>query len=122
MASHGPTIVLCHPAPGSGAFDPGPATTWSRDVTLLAIDRPGYGRSDPMPSGAWATVASAGVMAKTLLLFGQRDPLAPGRHARWWLNHLPQARMEISPSAGHLLILDRWERTLPHLAPRGRRP
>jgi pimeloyl-ACP methyl ester carboxylesterase len=53
------TVVLCHPAPGSGAFDPEPEQTWARGVTLLAVDRPGYGGSDPVAGDAWATVAGA---------------------------------------------------------------
>jgi pimeloyl-ACP methyl ester carboxylesterase len=53
------TVVLCHAAPGSGAFDPDPLHTTKRDVTLLALDRPGYGSSQPVDAGAWATVASA---------------------------------------------------------------
>jgi len=53
------TVVLCHPAPGSGAFDPDPEQTWARGVTLLAVDRPGYGGSDPVADGDWATVAGA---------------------------------------------------------------
>lgn len=43
----GRTVVLCHPAPGSGAFDPDPEVTHARGVTLLAPDRPGYGSSSP---------------------------------------------------------------------------
>lgn len=52
-------VVLCHPAPGAGVFDPDPAATRERDVALLAVDRPGYGGSDPVPAGRWATVGSA---------------------------------------------------------------
>jgi pimeloyl-ACP methyl ester carboxylesterase len=45
------TVVLCHPAPGSGLFDPDPDATWARGVTLIGVDRPGYGGSDPAPGG-----------------------------------------------------------------------
>ncbi|MFN8541881.1 MAG: alpha/beta fold hydrolase [Thermomicrobiales bacterium] len=55
----GRTIVFCHPAPGSGAFDPLPEQTEARGVTLLAVDRPGYGQSDPIATGEWASVGSA---------------------------------------------------------------
>jgi pimeloyl-ACP methyl ester carboxylesterase len=54
----GRTVVLCHPAPGSGAFDPDPEATWSRGVTLLSPDRPGYGSSDPSPPGAGGFAAA----------------------------------------------------------------
>jgi pimeloyl-ACP methyl ester carboxylesterase len=52
------TVVFCHPAPGSGAFDPDPAATAERGVTLIGVDRPGYGGSTPVHD-SWATVASA---------------------------------------------------------------
>lgn len=52
-------VVFCHSAPGSGLFDPDPAQTHARNVTLLGVDRPGYGRSDPVAAGRWATVGSA---------------------------------------------------------------
>jgi pimeloyl-ACP methyl ester carboxylesterase len=55
----GRTVVLCHAAPGSGIFDPDPAATRARDVTLLAVDRPGYGDSDPVGPDSWSTVDGA---------------------------------------------------------------
>lgn len=61
LAEHaeGPTIAFCHPSPGSGAFDPDPAATAERAVTLIALDRPGYGGSEPVAPDAWASVARA---------------------------------------------------------------
>jgi pimeloyl-ACP methyl ester carboxylesterase len=50
------TVVLCHPAPGAGGFDPDPAQTAAREVTLLAPDRAGYGGSTPLPGDAWSDV------------------------------------------------------------------
>ena len=261
------TVVLCHAAPGSGAFDPDPAVTARREVNLITVDRPGYGGSTAT-GDTWATVASAaddiaevidarggapvrvggwsaggrvalalaarrpdlvdrvvvlatpapdeavpwipppqqamiealrgqppaavheqmsaafasmvpagdplealplvgvtgeddavlagpgvrdrlagmlagafaqgaagmvhdvagytlqpwgfepaGVAAKTLLLYGGRDPIG-GRHGRWWQRQLPDARLEMVPDAGHLLVIPVWERALSHLAPR----
>jgi pimeloyl-ACP methyl ester carboxylesterase len=55
----GRTVVFCHPAPGSGCFDPKPAATGARDITLVALDRPGYGASSMPQPGRWATVAQA---------------------------------------------------------------
>jgi pimeloyl-ACP methyl ester carboxylesterase len=262
-------VVLCHPAPGAGLFDPDPAETKARNVTLLSIDRPGYGRSDPV-TGRWSTVGcvaddiaavldsldaervgvvgwSAGgrvalalaarrpdlvdrvavvatpapdeelpwidpeqraelerlrertadeahseltrrlsplvpsdpfaddalwllaaegtsdqaalrspavrnrlgellraafaqgatglaadiagyclqpwgfepkaVEAKTLLLYGSRDPIAGPDHGRWWQERLPNARLEVAPDAGHLVLMPTWSRALAHLAP-----
>lgn len=57
------------------------------------------------------------VQAKTLLLYGSRDPVAGQRHGTWWQKHLPNARLEVVPGAGHLLILTMWQRVLSHLAP-----
>lgn len=59
LAEHadGPTVAFCHPSPGSGAFDPDPAVTAERAVSLIALDRPGYGGSEPMALDAWASVA-----------------------------------------------------------------
>ncbi len=52
-------LCCATPRPGREPWIPGLAATWSRNVTLLAVDRPGYGGSDPMRAGAWATVVSA---------------------------------------------------------------
>jgi pimeloyl-ACP methyl ester carboxylesterase len=57
------------------------------------------------------------VQAQTLLLYGSRDPLAGPRHGRWWQERLPDARLEVVPGAGHLLVLPTWPRALSHLAP-----
>jgi pimeloyl-ACP methyl ester carboxylesterase len=263
-------VVLCPSAPGAGCFDPDPALTRARDVTLLSVDRPGYGSSSPVSAGRWATVGSAAddiatvldalhvervsvagwsaggrvalalaarrpdlvdrvvvvatpapddeinwidpaerallerlgtlapeeahaelatrlgslvpvdpfsddalwllaaegtsdkaalrspgvrnrlgemlraafaqgvtglaadiagyclqpwgfeptaVGAKTLLLYGSRDPIAGPNHGRWWHERLPNARLEFAPDAGHLVLLPMWSRALAHLAP-----
>lgn len=60
------------------------------------------------------------VQAKTLLLYGSKDPVAGSRHGTWWQKHLPNARLEVVPGAGHLLILPMWHRVLSFLAPRTR--
>jgi pimeloyl-ACP methyl ester carboxylesterase len=61
------------------------------------------------------------VQAETLLLYGSRDPLADPRHGRWWQSRLPDARLEVAPEAGHLLVVPMWHRVLSYLAPsRGR--
>lgn len=52
-------VLMFHPAPGAGLFDPEPEVTTSRGVTLVEIDRPGYGGSQPLAADEWATVASA---------------------------------------------------------------
>jgi pimeloyl-ACP methyl ester carboxylesterase len=53
------TVVLCHPAPGSGNYDPDPVETMRHGVNLVAVDRPGYGASDPVEGDAWAGVDTA---------------------------------------------------------------
>lgn len=49
-------VVLCHPTPGAGAFDPDPLVTADSDVHLLMVDRPGYGGSDQLRLGERATM------------------------------------------------------------------
>jgi pimeloyl-ACP methyl ester carboxylesterase len=61
-----PVVLLCHAAPGSGAFDPDPAATAARGVRLLSLDRPGYGGSAPVTDG-FATVGLAADDAAALL-------------------------------------------------------
>lgn len=61
------------------------------------------------------------VRAKTLLLFGAKDPVCASRHGRWWRQQLPDARLEMSPGRGHLLVFAVWPRVLAHLAPGLRR-
>ena len=57
------------------------------------------------------------VEAKTLLLYGARDPIAGPSHARWWQERLPNARLEVAPDAGHLVLIPMWSRALSHLTP-----
>jgi pimeloyl-ACP methyl ester carboxylesterase len=61
------------------------------------------------------------ITAKTLLLFGAKDPLTGSRHGNWWQRRLPQARLEMIPQGGHELLTPMWTRVLSHLAPRCRR-
>jgi pimeloyl-ACP methyl ester carboxylesterase len=56
------------------------------------------------------------VDARALLVFGTADPVVGAAHARWWKDALPSARVEMSPDAGHLVLLPRWGRVLQHLA------
>lgn len=64
----------------------------------------------------WGFEAHA-VQAKTLLLYGSRDPVAGPKHGKWWQKNLPRARLEVVPDAGHVLIVAMWHRVLSHLAP-----
>jgi pimeloyl-ACP methyl ester carboxylesterase len=57
------------------------------------------------------------VQAKTLLLYGSRDPVAGPPHGRWWQERLPDARLEVTDGAGHLLLIPTWPRALAHVAP-----
>lgn len=58
----------------------------------------------------------ADVHAKTLLLYGNADAIGSA-HARWYQNHLADARVEMVPKAGHLVVIPMWDRVLSHLAP-----
>lgn len=59
----------------------------------------------------------AEVKAKTLIVNGQADALAGNAHATWYQGALPDARVEMFPNRGHLVIIPAWERVLSHLAP-----
>lgn len=49
-------VVLCHPTPGAGGFDPDPLITGPWGVHLLQLDRPGYGISSPLTEGEEVSV------------------------------------------------------------------
>ena len=57
------------------------------------------------------------VRQKALLVYGARDPIAGSKHGRWWQHELPNARLEMVPDAGHLVIVPMWKRVLSFLAP-----
>lgn len=57
----------------------------------------------------------ASVAATTLLLYGSEDPVTGQAHATWWQGHLPNARVEMVPNAGHMVVIPMWERVLAHL-------
>jgi pimeloyl-ACP methyl ester carboxylesterase len=59
----------------------------------------------------------AEVQAKTLCLYGSKDPIVGASHGAWWQRNLPQARLEMAPGAGHLLVIPMWQRALAFLAP-----
>ena len=61
-----------------------------------------------------------GVQAKTLCLYGSKDPTAGSRHGTWWQKNLAQARLEMVPDAGHLFVFLMWHRVLSFLAPQRR--
>jgi pimeloyl-ACP methyl ester carboxylesterase len=54
---------------------------------------------------------------KTLLIYGAKDPITGSPHGRWWQQHLPNARLEMVPDAGHLVVVPMWKRVLSFLAP-----
>jgi pimeloyl-ACP methyl ester carboxylesterase len=70
--------------------------------------------------GPWA-IDPGRIAAKTLLLYGAKDPIAGPRHGKWYQPRLPNARYEQSPNTGHLVILPTWRRALAHLAPGAKR-
>jgi pimeloyl-ACP methyl ester carboxylesterase len=76
----------------------------------------------PIPEGSSTLAFSLSeVTAKTLLLFGAKDPQTGSRHGTWWQKNLPDARLEMSPRAGHDILVPGWNRALSHLAPRCKR-
>lgn len=57
------------------------------------------------------------VKAKTLIVNGQADAIAGNAHATWYQRNLPDARVEMVPNRGHLVVIPAWDRVLSHLAP-----
>jgi pimeloyl-ACP methyl ester carboxylesterase len=141
----GPTVLLF----GSSA-DPGPELTWARGISLhsggpvsadavvgwskAGLDAVAYAAARPgevkrlvlLATPAPGDDVSLGfelsdVTAKTLLLFGAKDPLTGSRHGAWWRRNLPDARLEMHPDAGHDLLGLMWKRVLSHVAPGSKR-
>ena len=142
-----PSVVVCLPE-GMELFDPRPDITAQRDVELtdrwtdgvlgvvgwsaagwrairLAIEHPELPRlvlvntpfTDEEPDGT----ALGEVAAKTLLLFGSKDPQTGSKHGRAWQQALPNARLEMVPGGEHDLLSQMWHRVLSHLAAGRRR-
>ncbi|MBW8872298.1 MAG: alpha/beta hydrolase [Leifsonia sp.] len=42
-------VIMCHPSPGTGGFDPDPPATSTAGIRMIGLDRAGYGASDPLP-------------------------------------------------------------------------
>jgi pimeloyl-ACP methyl ester carboxylesterase len=59
----------------------------------------------------------ADVQAKTLLVYGGDDAIGEA-HGQWWQNHLVDARLEVVPNAGHLVVISMWERIVRFLVKR----
>lgn len=84
--------------------------SYAQGVTGLAADMAGYCLRP------WG-FEPADVKAKALCLYGSQDPIAGSHHGSWWQKHLPNARLEMVPGAGHLVIFPMWQRVLSFLAP-----
>ncbi|GAA1440633.1 alpha/beta hydrolase [Leifsonia poae] len=57
------------------------------------------------------------VAAKTLIVNGQGDPLAGNAHATWYQRALPDARVQMTPGVGHMVVFPAWGDVLAHVAP-----
>jgi pimeloyl-ACP methyl ester carboxylesterase len=75
----------------------------------------------PKPDDGSLPFAVSDLRAKSLLLFGGKDPVAGPRHGTWWQRRLPNARLERYPDGTHDLLSPTWSRALSHLAPRCKR-
>lgn len=74
-------VVMCHPMPGAGEFDPKPIVSRGHEVRILAFDRPGYGGSEPLRDGESTRVqARADDIAEFLTSTEMRSHLVSGPH------------------------------------------
>lgn len=85
------------------------AIAFEQGAAGLAADIAGYGIQP------WG-FEPAEVRAKVLLVYGAADAIG-WRHGRWWQRQLPNARLEMVPGAGHLVVVPMWGRVLSFLAP-----
>jgi pimeloyl-ACP methyl ester carboxylesterase len=60
----------------------------------------------------------ADVRASVLLGYGSADGIGHA-HGAWWQRALPDARLEMVPDTGHLVVVPFWDQVLAHLVPRG---
>ena len=130
---------------GEVAADPGPDETAKREVEL-AMEWDGTSAGVVgFAEGGWKAVGLAAahwalvdrlvlvstpipehdipvgeVLAKTLLLFGSKDPAGGHKQAAWWKQRLG-GRIEMTPRASHDILEQVWPRVLSHLAPRSAR-
>jgi pimeloyl-ACP methyl ester carboxylesterase len=86
------------------------AEAFAQGATGMAADVAGYALRP------WG-FEPGDVRQKSLLVYGAADKLAGPRHGRWWQEHLPDARHETVPDAGHLVVIPMWGRVLSFLAP-----
>lgn len=71
-------VLFCHPAPGSGDFDPDPRITADWGVHLVALDRPGYGASPPLPDEERPTITDRAEDLADYLGVIRADAMAAG--------------------------------------------
>jgi pimeloyl-ACP methyl ester carboxylesterase len=130
--------VLCLPE-GAAVFDPLPEETARRDVELLGEWQGSQAAVVGFGEGSWSAVGLAAahgelverlvlvsapvpdeppppVSARTLLLFGSKDPAGGQRQAVWWRDRLG-GRIEMIPGAGADILERVWPRVLSHVAP-----
>ncbi|HEV7623120.1 MAG TPA: alpha/beta hydrolase [Amnibacterium sp.] len=69
-----------------------------------------------MSDASWSRDLGA-IRADTALFYGARDGFADEDDAAWWLEHVPNARLNLSPRSGHLVLATEWEAILEHVAP-----
>jgi pimeloyl-ACP methyl ester carboxylesterase len=89
----GPPVVLCHPAPGSGRFNPDPIASAEAGIRIIAPNRQGYGGSTRAESVATIAQAGRDVLAALDYFDVARATVAGwsagGRVAMWVAAHHP---------------------------------
>lgn len=57
----------------------------------------------------------AEVGAEVLLAYGAQDAVAGPAHGQWWLDRLPQARLDVAEGVGHLVVVPAWDSVMAFL-------
>lgn len=81
---------------------------------------------DPTLGLAWDRISArdsawpddlAAITADTVMLYGDRDPVATESDGGWYRRHIPGARLMMAPGVGRLAIVSFWEDILAHVVP-----
>lgn len=89
--------------------EPDPKGLEQAILSMAAVPEAGYRAAIQCLSGFDQEDELAGIEVPTLILAGEKDPIAPPRVMQRMADMIPHARFEMLPGSGHLLNLERPE-------------